>query len=1256
MEVKMNTLKKAGTTLLLLILALASPYMSQPVQAQQSTLQPSFPISVPQPPEVSRLAGMINYPVSHNTGLIQTEIPLYEIRLRNGFTLPVKLVYRSSGFKPHERSVTGVGWSLTAEPQIAHAVNGLPDELPYNGLYGSENGLRVSDKGKQIDALYGRYDIAPDQYFYLLPRKSGSFFLNRPASNLDSKTFVTLPYDPLRIEPSDGLETFTLTDTDGMRYVFTPMEETETITEDLHTSAFSVYKAAQITAPNNETITFSYKGLSDNTPYEYILHSYEQRATLEIKKQRLPTTAWIDYCDGQENVYDMDEFTPNFIQQRVKLVQTDITLQGTSDPENMTTVYYVDEAAGQGDSPLRQMCDGRRGTTYWTQTITARHLQKITFPGGSVELAYTETGTLNKVRKYLSGIVVKDMDGRTIKQFQLYYTFFGDHPRLDALVETSKDGLHHRTYAFSYWNVAGASYDTHRVNAWGYYTTVNTDENQTLIPKLAGTFHLYEDNGNMSDSFLFRYGKDDYYRTPSSGIGYLPFMLKSVTYPTGGRTEFHYEQNRFWEESRGKAVTDGSLRIKEILHYRPDGQLASKRRFAYGQDESGLGLPVHVLQDEDFMTSYHQQVYRTGRPDLIVPGWYEAYPIYKVELHARPVVNTQLGAASIVYDRVTEYFDDNGEEGKTVYEYDYADLDEIRSTRFGLGGNNPTLTGNVHNLYGEWRVGQLLRKTDYDGTGKIVREELNSYKTVPGIPISCMQIYTPLSRFYHDPYVTNWETLRVLKVGDRAPNSSGGATIPKAPVPEESPMSGMDFRNGYKILQSTRTTDWRDNRSYSRTSGYEYNDNLLPVKLTHRLENGQTETELRSYPDDFTDEASQAMTGMNWIEPVIRSQWSLGTSARDEYTPYRLEGTLPVPDRVETGKDNGTRETRMEFTRYDTWGNLLQAVKDGTQYQSYLWSYGSLYPVALLEHEPLTDAEWKNKVSTTATDSALIASACSTLRSQLRGKALVSSYTYRPLEGLSSMTDPQGRKTSFAYNRFGELCRETDTDGAKVGEYTYHYGSDGAGGTLRFSISCPATCEVNKILTFTATVTAGSGDCQYQWTLRQGSAIIGKQDLSSAGSFSHSFSQTGDYILTCRVTDGSGMTAVKSTAVKVEAPTVDPTVSFYYVNQSTQGTLYALEAEFMCPFQTEMTFALTYSAKNFTPATYYITGSDNKEYKFTRTGEGSDLVTVSLPAGKVRIYVTYDQRDERCYLDILSGTGGILLKYPTHLDINTRID
>ena len=54
--------------------------------------------------------------MSYNTGLVKTEIPIYEIKLNSGYTLPIKLVYQSSGFKPNERSFVGAGWSLVAEP------------------------------------------------------------------------------------------------------------------------------------------------------------------------------------------------------------------------------------------------------------------------------------------------------------------------------------------------------------------------------------------------------------------------------------------------------------------------------------------------------------------------------------------------------------------------------------------------------------------------------------------------------------------------------------------------------------------------------------------------------------------------------------------------------------------------------------------------------------------------------------------------------------------------------------------------------------------------------------------------------------------------------------------------------------------------------------------------------------------------------------------------------------------------------------
>ena len=223
----MKTLMKR---LILFLLTLTLSCALQVSQAQESALMPTFPDVIPQPPEVSRLIGMINYPVSYNTGLVKTEIPLFEIKTRGGYTLPVKLVYRSSGFKPHERSVVGAGWTLEAEPQIVHAVNGLPDEQPVYGLYMNE-GTNLPDQETQVDAAYGRYDIQPDQYFYILPQKGGSFFLNRPA-NGTKKEFVTVPYDPVRIDNSADLKTFTLTDTDGVAYTFTPQEETETVTEN----------------------------------------------------------------------------------------------------------------------------------------------------------------------------------------------------------------------------------------------------------------------------------------------------------------------------------------------------------------------------------------------------------------------------------------------------------------------------------------------------------------------------------------------------------------------------------------------------------------------------------------------------------------------------------------------------------------------------------------------------------------------------------------------------------------------------------------------------------------------------------------------------------------------------------------------------------------------------------------------------------------------------------------------------------------
>lgn len=1215
------------------------------ITAQNTVLSPAFPQVIPQSPEVNRLIGMINYPVSYNTGLVKTEIPIYEIKLNSGYTLPVKLVYQSSGFKPNERSFVGAGWSLVAEPQIAHAVNGLPDETPYKGLYMNKgvnlNGEFVQDT--LVDAMYGRYDLEPDQYFYLLPHKGGSFFLNRPANNNSKKEFVTVPYDPIRIGNSPDLKSFNITDTDGVRYDFIPIEHTETQTENQQTEAISVYKAERILTPNKESITFSYEGLTASSPYKYTLRNYEQSATLDIKRQSSNGDATIAYCNGKENVLT-DEFI-NYPYEKsngrkVKLIQRDVTGTSTVGTEMRISTYNVFHSDGIKDNDLVLMCNDTRTTNYWIQSISSKYLSRINFPGGSIEFTYAMITEYQTSQKVLNGIVIKDYLGNVVKRFQLLTERFGERPCLNGVLETSKDGLSKRQYSFQYWDRRGVAYDTPHVNPWGYYQL--SGNNQTNIPELYTEFALYNDNGIPVDTMYFRYGGKDFYQNGDEVPG-LTFMLKSVTYPTGGRTEFQYERNRFEESHRTKSVSNGSLRIKEIKNLQSDGTVASRRIFKYGRGEYGQGLPVRVLTFYDFMTSYEQVCYKQFA-GMGPPSWLETYRVYKVDLHARPVVNDYLeSSASIVYDYVAEYADEEGKCGKTVYEYDYSSLNAIRSVREAVPPYCPLLHKRANRPYKDWSVGQLLRKAVYDGKGNLLSEQKNTYRKIENLKqITYMKLEPQKSYLFYDPAVTSWETIRTLKIGRVVPNPVDSRAIAKG-VPEPYRYDGsLSFFTGYKLLTSSEVKEYEGGRTFGRKTEYEYNDYLLPTMVKNTLNGGKTQVESVFYPTDFADEVSKTMVNRNIVRPVIHRVTTMGNAKYDVYNPYRLSSDIPVVDRIVTGKGNKERETRIQFIRYDDYGNLLEAVKDGSQRISYIYGYGSLYPVAKLEGVGYESFPERFGQIKSYSDSTMLAGTCASLRSTLRGIGLVTSYTYRPLEGVSSVVAPNGNRKSFHYNKFGELAAELDYGNNKEKEYSYYYMRNKKVNLLRISISRAEKYLLGNI-TFNATVSSGNGGYKHQWLLTNDKDLQYQSQASTSSGFTYNFTKTGVYRLTCTVTDSSGMVATDIISFEV---TRDLSVCFDYTNHSENANERFMEAEFNCPIPTDMTFSLEYQTNTYKGVTYYITGSDRKEYHFTRYGNGSELVTIKLPQGRTRIYIVYNNTDRSCGIGMVSATGGITFKYP----------
>lgn len=1225
------------------------------ITAQNTVLSPAFPQVIPQSPEVNRLIGMINYPVSYNTGLVKTEIPIYEIKLNSGYTLPVKLVYQSSGFKPNERSFVGAGWSLVAEPQIAHAVNGLPDETPYKGLYMNKgvnlNGEFVQDT--LVDAMYGRYDLEPDQYFYLLPHKGGSFFLNRPANNNSKKEFVTVPYDPIRIGNSPDLKSFNITDTDGVRYDFIPIEYTETQTENQQTEAISVYKAERILTPNKESITFSYEGLTASSPYKYTLRNYEQSATLDIKRQSSNGDATIAYCNGKENVLT-DEFI-NYPYEKsngrkVKLIQRDVTGTSTVGTEMRISTYNVFHSDGIKDNDLVLMCNDTRTTNYWIQSISSKYLSRINFPGGSIEFTYAMITEYQTSQKVLNGIVIKDYLGNVVKRFQLLTERFGERPCLNGVLETSKDGLSQRQYSFQYWDRRGVAYDTPHVNPWGYYQL--SGNNQTNIPELYTEFALYNDNGIPVDTMYFRYGGKDFYQNGDEAPG-LTFMLKSVTYPTGGRTEFQYERNRFEESHRTKSVSNGSLRIKEIKNLQSDGTVASRRIFKYGRGEYGQGLPVRVLTFYDFMTSYEQVCYKQFA-GMGPPSWLETYRVYKVDLHARPVVNDYLeSSASIVYDYVAEYADEEGKCGKTVYEYDYSSLNAIRSVREAVPPYCPLLHKRANRPYKDWSVGQLLRKAVYDGKGNLLSEQKNTYRKIENLKqITYMKLEPQKSYLFYDPAVTSWETIRTLKIGRVVPNPVDSRAIAKG-VPEPYRYDGsLSFFTGYKLLTSSEVKEYEGGRTFGRKTEYEYNDYLLPTMVKNTLNGGKTQVESVFYPTDFADEVSKTMVNRNIVRPVIHRVTTMGNAKYDVYNPYRLSSDIPVVDRIETGKGDKERETRIQFIRYDDYGNLLEAVKDGSQRISYIYGYGSLYPVAKLEGAGYESFPERFGQIKSYSDSTMLAGTCASLRSTLRGIGLVTSYTYCPLEGVSSVVAPNGNRKSFHYNKFGELAAELDYGNNKEKEYGYHYKCDSVSAPvepppsyqpLELRIGAGQTYPLGRV-SIAAWGSGGSGDYSYSWVLTNDKGLNYRTENSN---FTYEFTVLGTYQLTCTIHDrvaGASATSVVSFEI---VPNM--AVSFQNIHTFKEGNERFIEAYIDCPCETDITFLLEYQTNTYKGITFYINDYNNNN-KFVRYGNGADFVTVRFPKGQSRIYIVYNQGDKCCRTVINKATNGVTYQYPYVLD------
>ncbi|SHM74411.1 hypothetical protein SAMN05444484_1091, partial [Flavobacterium chilense] len=494
-----------------------------------------------------------------------------------------------------------------------------------------------------------------------------------------------------------------------------------------------------------------------------------------------------------------------------------------------------------------------------------------------------------------------------------------------------------------------------------------------------------------------------------------------------------------WKEATGTIVTPttifvGGLRIKSIKNYLPGATLPeTQKQYVYEQE--------NLIAPEGAGT-YKRGIIETQNQSIVKPIC-SSSTIYNNNIGGGPgmtygkVTEIDINKDTAIKNGKIEYFYENIPALReidffpTIYKHPQYNDTSIQFSN-GLVPFATQISDFAYYKNDTWNYGSLIKtkyyKNDTSNTFKIVKNIDNTYQKLIEKKIP----YDIVFSIFEPPF-----------------DPGNNYVFPTTPYDQSGDFYSYQFfyftgstTFGKKVLTSTIETDYDVNEAPTtqKTTNYGYENPAhyqLTKTETFNSKNEVLRTQL-SYPQDLvstgqTAEMQKLITQNKIDKPVKTETFVNNVQTSESITKYEessATGNVLLPKEIHSSKgavetfpfDNSNR--KVNFVLYDSDlvsgvsvgnGNVIEySLENGTPV-SIIWGYNKTQPIAKIENATYSEVSsyvvnLQDK-SNTATETELI-NALNSLRTALPN-AMITTYTYIPLVGVSTITDPKGDKITY---------------------------------------------------------------------------------------------------------------------------------------------------------------------------------------------------------------------------------------------------